>query len=155
MRKFKIALACMLASTLLLAGCGGGVDVTVAGPPPGHGPDFDLVALIDGQRIAGLDVFPGDDETISVVAGDSFELDSSGPVYWDLSAGGSAAVEASAGSTFIYQGAALQETSVGDGHLVLAVSSSAPPGSSVPITITITSQDDPGQVATVNLLVSN
>lgn len=155
MRPLKIALACVLTSTLFLAGCGGGVDVAVTVPPPDRGPDFDLIALIDGHRLAGVDVFPGDEQTISVVAGDAFELDSSGPVYWDLSAGGSAAVEASAGSTFIYQGASLTETSVGDGHLVLAVDSTAPAGSSIPITIIVTSQTDAGQVATVNLLVSN
>ena len=154
MRRFKIALASVLTSTLLLAGCGGGVDVTVT-VPPDRGPDFDLIALIDGHRLSGVDVFPGDAQTISVVAGDAFELDSSGPVFWDLSAGGSASVEASAGSTFLSQGASLNETAVGDGHLVLAVDSTAPAGSSIPITITVTSKFDPGQIATVNLLVNN
>jgi hypothetical protein len=154
MRSLKIALVGVLASSLFLAGCGGGVEVDVTVPPPDL-PAFDLIALIDGHRLSGVDVFPGEEQTISVVAGDAFELDSSGPVYWDLSAGGSAAVEASAGSTFIYQGASLNETAVGDGHLVLAVDSSAPAGSAIPVTITVTSQDDPGQVATVNLLVSN
>ena len=154
MRHLNIALAGVLASSLFLAGCGGGVEVDVT-VPPDRGPDFDLIALIDGHRLAGVDVFPGEEETISVVAGDAFELDSSGSVFWDLSAGGSAAVQASAGSTFIYRGASLHETSVGDAHLVLAVDSSAPAGSTIPITITVTSQFDPGQVATVNLLVTN
>jgi len=154
MRHLKIALASVLTASLFLAGCGGGAEVDVV-VTPDRNPDFDLIALIDGHRLAGVDVFPGEEQTISVVAGDAFELDSSGSVFWDLSAGGSAAVEASAGSTFIYQGATLHETSVGDGHLVLAVDSSAPAGSAIPITITVTSQFDSGQVATVNLLVSN
>jgi len=155
MRPLKIALAGLLAASAFLAGCGGGVDVSVTVPPPDRGPDFDVIALIDGHRLAGVDVFPGDEETISVVAGDAFELDSSGPVFWDLSAGGSAAVEAHAGDTFVYQGASLNETAVGDGHLVLAVDSTAPAGSSIPITVTVTSRFDPDQVATIHVLVSN
>lgn len=155
MRTLNIPLICLVSASLLVAGCGGGVDVAVVVPPPDNGPDFDVIAMIDGQRLSGVDVFPGEAQTISVVAGDSFELDSSGPVFWDLSAGGSADIEAAAGSTFIYQGAALNETSVGSSHLVLAVSSNAPPGSSIPITVTVTSKYDPHQFATVNLLVSN
>jgi len=155
MHNFKLSLACVLIASLVVAGCGGGVDVGVVVPSADSGPDFDVVAMIDGQRLSGVDVFPGEAQTISVVAGDSFELDSSGPVFWDLSAGNSADVAASPGSTFIYQGAALNETSVGDSHLVLAVSSSAPAGSSIPIIVTVTSQNDPSQFATISLLVSN
>ncbi len=155
MRPLNISLACMLAASVFVAGCGGGVEVGFVIPPPDRGPDFDLVAMIDGQRLSGVDVFPGEAQTISVLDGDAFELDSSGAVFWDLSAGNSADVPASAGSTFIYQGAALNETSVGATHLVLAVSSSAAPGSSIPITITVTSKFDPNQFATINLLVSN
>lgn len=155
MFKLNFSLACALVAGLLATGCGGGVEVGVVVPPPDNGPDFDIVAMIDGQRLSGVDVFPGEAQTISVVAGDSFELDSSGPVFWDLSAGNSSDVPASAGSTFIYQGAALNETSVGDSHLVLAVSSSAAAGSSVPITVTVTSKFDQSQFATITLLVNN
>ncbi len=155
MRNLNISLACVLLASLFVAGCGGGVDVGVVVPPADNGPDFDVVAMIDGQRLSGVDVFPGEAQTISVVAGDSFELDSSGPVFWDLSAANSSEVAASPGSTFIYQGAALTETSVGDSHLVLAVSSSAAAGSSIPISVTVTSTNDPSQFATINLLVSN
>jgi hypothetical protein len=155
MPKLNTSLACVLIASLLVTGCGGGVEVGIVVPPPDNGPDFDVVAMIDGQRLSGVDVFPGEAQTISVVAGDSFELDSSGPVFWDLSAGNSSDVAASAGSTFIFQGAALNETSVGDSHLVLAVSSSAAAGSSIPITVTVTSKFDPSQFATINLLVSN
>ena len=142
-------------ASLFIAGCGGGVDVGVVVAPPDNGPDFDVIALIDGQRVSGVDVFPGESQTISVVAGDSFELDSSGPVFWDVSAGGSAAVAALAGSTFVYRGAALNETSVGDSHFVIGTSSSAPPGSSIPINITVTSKNDSSQVSTITLLVAD
>lgn len=154
MFKQNFSLACALVAGLLVTGCGGGVEVGFVVPVPDNGPDFDLVAMIDGQRLSGVDVFPGETQTISVVAGDSFELDSSGPVFWDLSAGNSSDVAASAGSTFVYQGAALNETSVGDSHLVLAVSSSAAAGSSVPITVTATSKFDQSQFATITLLVN-
>ena len=145
----------IVALVLALSGCGGGAEVSVVVPVGPAGPDFDVVAQINGEPIAHLDVFPGESETISVVSGDAFELDSSGPVFWDLSAGGSAAVEAHAGDTFVYQGASLNETAVGDGHLVLAVDSTAPAGSSIPITVTVTSRFDPDQVATIHVLVSN
>lgn len=151
----SLSFASVLVAGLLVTGCGGGVEVGVVVPPPDNGPDFDIIALIDGQRLSGVDVFPGEAQTISVIAGDAFELDSSGPVFWDLSAGNSAEVPAAAGSTFVYQGAALNETSVGDSHLVLAVSSNAPAGSSVPITVTATSRFDQSQFATITLLVRN
>jgi hypothetical protein len=151
----KLGLPSVLLASLFIAGCGGGVEVGVVVPPPDNPPDFDVIALIDGQRVSGVDVFPGESQTISVVAGDSFELDSSGPVFWDVSAGGSTAVAALAGSTFVYQGAALNETSVGDSHLVIGTSSSAAPGSSIPIDITVTSKNDSSQVATITLLVTD
>jgi len=154
MRNLKLPLLSVLLASALLAGCGGGVDVAVVAPPD-NGPDFDVIAMIDGHRLSGVDVFPGDTEAISVVPGDAFELDSSGPVWWDLSAGGSALVEAHAGNTFVYQGASLAETAVGDSHLVMAVDSSAAPGSSIPITVTVTSKFDSSQVATIHVLVSN
>lgn len=157
MRNIKSVLltAVALAATLAISGCGGGAEVGVVVAPNAPSPDFDLIALIDGHRLSGVDVFPGDQQTISVISGDSFELDADGPVYWDLLAGGSAGVEASAGSTFLYQGASLNETSVGDDHLVLAVSSTAPAGSSIPVTINVTSMSDSSQIATINLLITN
>ena len=146
--------ALMGSLVLALTGCGGGVEVDYA-VPVDTGPDFDVIALIDGSRLSGVDVFPGESQTISVLAGDALELDSSGPVYWDLSAGNSALVPAATGTTFVYAGAGLYQTSVGDSHLVMAVSSSAPPGSSIPISITVTSQFDSNQVAIIDVLVNN
>lgn len=155
MLHLKVAIPSAVLAGLILSGCGGGVDVGVVVPPPANVPDFDVIALINGQRVSGVDVFPGESQTISVVAGDSFELDSSGPVYWDVSAGNSAPVAAQAGSTFIYGGAALSETAVGDSHLVLGTSSTAAPGSSIPIDITVTSQNDSSQVSRITLLVTD
>jgi hypothetical protein len=155
MRRLHFSLISVLLASLFVTGCGGGVDVGVDISPADNPPDFDVIAMINGQKIAGVDVFPGESQTISVVAGDAFELDTSGPVFWDLSAGQSAGVAAAAGSTFLYEGAALDETAVGNDHLVMAVSSSAAAGSSIPVTVTVTSQADPSQVATITLLVSN
>jgi hypothetical protein len=152
---WKVALAVPLAITLALAGCGGGVDVGVTVPVGPAVPDFDVVALINGTPVAGVDVFPGESQTIAVPAGDAFELDSSGPVFWDFSAGGSADIAAAAGGTILYQGASINETAVGGSHLVLGVSSNAPFGSTIPITIYVTSQYDPNQFATIEVLVSN
>jgi hypothetical protein len=138
-----------------LSGCGGGVDVDVVVPVVPAGPDFDVGALINGEPISHFDVLPGDTETISVVAGDALELDSSGPVYWDFSAGGSADIHAVTGGAIQFEDATLRETVVNSSQLVLSVTSNAPPGSSVPITIYVTSQDDSSQYATIDLLVQN
>jgi len=140
---------------LALAGCGGGADVEVVVPVVPAGPDFDVGAQINGAPIAHLDVLPGDTETISVVAGDALELDSSGPVYWDFSAGGSADIHAVTGGAIQFEGAMLHETVVNSSQLVLSVTSDASPGSTVPITIYVTSQDDSRQYATIDLLVQN
>jgi hypothetical protein len=118
-------------------------------------PDFAVTALIHGAQIPNLDVHAGESQTISVTAGDAFELDTDGPIYWDFSAGGSADIAASPCATVVYGGASLNETAVGDFHLVLAVSSSAPPGSSIPVTIYVTSMNDSSQVATIDLMVAN
>ena len=144
------------AAALLLAltGCGGGVEAEVTVPVTPE-PDFAVTAQINGAPLNHLDVYPGESQTISVVAGDAFELDTDGPVYWDFSAGGSADIAAAPGATIVYGGASLNETAVGESHLVLATSSTAPPGSSVPVTIYVTSQRDSSQVATIDLLVTN
>ena len=148
----KIAIVALV---IMLSGCGGGVEVGVTVPVTPAGPDFDIGALINGEPISHLDVLPGDTETISVVAGDAFELDSSGPVYWDFSAGGSADIPAATGGAILFEGATLHETVVNASQLVLSVTSDAPPGSSVPVTIYVTSQIDSSQFATINLLIQN
>ena len=154
--RFAITSIVATVVTLALSGCGGGsVDVGVVVPVAPPPPDFVVTAMINGARISNLDVYPSESQTISVIAGDAFELDTDGPVYWDFSAGGSADIAASPGATLVYSGASLNETAVGDSHLVLAVSSSAPPGSSIPVTIYVTSKNDSSQVATIDLLVSN
>ena len=145
----------IVALVLALSGCGGGADVSVVVPVTPAGPDFELGAQINGQPISNLDVFPGETQTISVISGDAFELDSSGPVYWDFSAGGSADIPAATGGAIAFEGAVVHETVVNGSQLVLSVTSSAPPGSSVPITIYATSQSDSSQFATIDLLVQN
>jgi hypothetical protein len=145
----------IVALVLALAGCGGGAEVSVVVPVPPAGPDFDVGAQINGHPIANLDVLPGDTESISVISGDAFELDADGLVYWDFSAGGSADIPAVTGGAITYQDATLHETVVNGSQLVLSVTSDAPPGTTVPITIFITSQDDSSQYATIHLLVQS
>ncbi|HEY9010148.1 MAG TPA: hypothetical protein VIN06_03945 [Devosia sp.] len=155
-KRLSLSLFSIAALALALSGCGGGsVDVGVTvpvAPPPA---DFDVTAMINGAPLANLDVFPGESQTVSVVAGDAFELDTNGPVFWDFSAGGSADIPATPGATVVYGGASLNEAAVGDTHLVLSTASTAPAGSSIPITIYVTSQRDSSQVATIDLLVTN
>ena len=142
------------AMALGLAGCGGG-SVDVAVTPPPAAPAFDVGAQIDGVPIAHFDVLPGDAETVSVLAGDTFELDSDGAVVWDFSVGGSADIPAQAGGALVYGDATVNETVVGDSRLLVSVDSSAPPGTAIPVTIYITSQDDPTQYGTVDLVINS
>jgi hypothetical protein len=151
---FRAALTAA-ALALGLAGCGGGVDVGVTVPVGPAGPAFDVGAQINGVPLAHFDILPGDAQTVSVIAGDTFELDSDGPVYWDFSAGGSAGIAAQAGGAFTYGDAIVEESVVNGSQLVVHVDSSAPPGTSIPVTVHITSQDDPSQYATVDLLIES
>jgi hypothetical protein len=151
----RVAMAAA-ALSLGLAGCGGGsVDVGVTVPVSPAGPAFDVGAQINGVPIAHFDVLPGDAQTISLIAGDTFELDSDGPVYWDFSAGGSAEIPAQAGGAFTYGDAIVEESVVNGSQLVVRTDSSAPPGTSIPVRVYITSQDDPSQYATLDLLINS
>jgi hypothetical protein len=152
----RAGLAAMtMAAAVALAGCGGGGSVDVGVTVPPAAPAFDVGAQIDGVPVAHFDVLPGDSETVSVIAGDTFELDSDGPVYWDFSIGGSAEIPGQAGSALVYGDATVHETVVNGSQLVLAVDSSAPPGTSIPVTIYVTSQDDSTQYATIDLVINS
>lgn len=154
MRPLNFSLACVLVSTLFVAGCGGGVDVAVEVPPPPPSAAFDIGATLDGQRLAGVDVFPGDDQTIQVQTGDVLELDSSGPVSWEMVAGTAAGIPTQSGATLLFGGVAFTETVSTPGQLTLAISASQPLVAPVPITVYATSLDDAYQTARIDIVVT-
>jgi len=153
MRQLNFSLACVLVASLFVAGCGGGVDVAVEIPPPPSAA-FDIGATLNGQRLAGVDVFPDDDQTIQVQTGDVLELDSSGPVSWETVAGTAAGIPTQSGATLLFEGVAFTETVSTPGQLTLAISASQPLVAPVPITIYATSLDDAYQTARIDIVVT-
>jgi hypothetical protein len=130
-----------------LSACGGSVDVVFGYPQA----DFDIGVLLDGTPLTGVDVFPGDMQTLYVAVGQRFELDSSGPVDWAVVAGGTTIP--GSGGIILYRGAALQETLVTSFQFVADVSASAPLPTPVRMTIYATSLFDPNQVAVFDLVI--
>lgn len=155
MKRLNPPLACLLLASLFLSGCGGGVDVAVEVPPPPPSSAFDLGAKLNGQSLANVDVFPDQEQTIQVQAGDTLELDSSGPVAWETVAGSSAGIPTQSGGTLLFEGVAFTETLSTSGQLVLAISASQPLAVPVLVTLYATSLDDGTQTARIDIVVTN
>lgn len=157
MRRLPFTLASVLLSTLLVAGCGGGADVgvVVTAPPPPPTAAFDVGAQVNGTPLAGVDVYPDDQQTIQVRAGDTLELDSTGPVSWETVAGSTAGVPTQTGGTLLFGGAAFAEAVSSPAQLVFVISASDPLVAPVSVTVYATSLDDPLQVARIDIVVTN
>jgi hypothetical protein len=153
MRNIILSLASVLTAGFLLTGCGGGVDVGIAVPPPPSAA-FDVGAKLNGYPLANIDVFPGEEQTIQVQTGDVLELDVSGPVFWETVAGSTAGVPTQTGTSVLFDGVAFTETVSTPGQLVLAISASQPLTAPVPLTIYATSQDDALQTARIDIVVT-
>ncbi|MGA8515724.1 MAG: hypothetical protein WB821_13255, partial [Burkholderiaceae bacterium] len=110
----------LLSGTLLLTACGGGVDVGV-GIAGGNGAigvnvqvpfaqfeEFDLIMLANGRQVPGVQVYPGEAQTVFLPVGQTFLIDSNGPVTWQVQVAGSAIV--GVGNTISYGGATVSET---------------------------------------------
>lgn len=154
MRQLKLSLIAVLAASVVLTACGGGVDVGVVVTPPPQA-NFDIGAKLNGHRIHRIDVYPDDEQTIQLQVGDILELDSSGPVAWETVAGNTAGVPTQVGTTVLYGGAAFTETVSTPGQLVFSISSTQPLVAPVPLTIYATSLDDAYQTARIDLVVTN
>jgi hypothetical protein len=146
------ALAVVAAAGLSsLAGCGGDVYWD-----DGWGwADFDVIAAVDGHRVAGVDAFPGDEQVVHAVVGDAVELDSSGWVDWTIAAGDGPDTSTHAGDSFQVDVVTVHETVVNPGQIALSLSSTGPLAAPVTIAIYATSRDDPGQVARIDIVVSD
>jgi hypothetical protein len=146
MRSIAIGLSTLLVSaTLALTGCGGGGD----DPQPA----FEVGALVNGHPQANIDVLPGEQQTVYVIVGDDFELDSSGPVQWTVVVGGNT-IDGT-GNTIFYGGATIQETLTTTAQFAATTSSATALSADVPITLYATSLDDPGQVARIDVVITN
>ena len=138
------AVIAALAAALSLTGCGGGGSDAVA---------FDIGVVVGGQTLSGVQVASGSSQTISIVAGQSIELDASEPVVWTLEVGGSAVT--GSGTTVYYGGATITQTVVSDSRIIVDTSATYPLAAAVPITFVATSTLDSALVATVNVWITN
>jgi hypothetical protein len=169
MRSIKVFLGGLLiSSTLFLTGCGGGVDVGVNGVIDGGGSisanvhvplifaqydDFDLILVANGRQVPGVQVFPGEAQTVYLPVGQTFLLDSNGPVSWNVQVAGSPIV--GVGNTISYGGATVSETLRTSLQIGANTFASGPLVAQVPITYIATSVYHPDQVARVTIVLTN
>lgn len=139
-----------VSAALLLSGCGGGGDGGVYSPPPAA---FNVGVLVAGQLVGGGGVLPGYQQTIYLAVGQTFELDSTGPVAWTVVVGGSAVPES--GATINYGGATIQELLTTTTHFAANTWAFAPLLVTIPVTLYATSLVDASQIATINLILTN
>ena len=139
----------LVSAALVLSGCGGGGGGDYVPPPPA----FDIGILVAGQPIFGVDVLPGYQQTIYLAVGQTFELDSSGPVAWAVVVGGSAVPES--GATIDYGGARIQEVLTTTAQFAANTGAFAPLAAPVLVTLYATSLLDASQVATIDLILTN
>lgn len=119
-------------------------------PPP---PAFDIGVLVAGQPLAGVGVLPGYQQTIYLAVGQTFELDSTGPVAWTVVVGGASVPES--GATIDYGGATIQEVLTTTTHFAANTWAFASLVAPVQVTLYATSLLDASQVATINLILTN
>ena len=155
MKRLNVSLIGLLIASILVSGCGGGVDVAVVVPPPPSTAAFDLGAKLNGRPLVNVDVFPDDEQTIQVRAGDTLEIDSSGSVSWETVAGSSAGIPTQSGGTLLFEGVAFTETLSTSDQLVLAISAGQTLFTPVQVTLYATSLDDYTQTARIDIVVTN
>jgi hypothetical protein len=172
MRVVKSALGGLLVSaTLLLTACGGGVDVGVGGVLVGTNgvisanlqvpvnfveviDDFDVIMLANGKQVPGVQVYPGETQTVYLPVGQTFLLDSSGPVSWQVQVAGSSPILGS-GNTISYGGATVSETLRTNRQLAGSTFASGLLVAQVPITYVATSVLHAEQVASITIVLTN
>ena len=145
-RAWPIFLA--LAASLALAGCGGGGDY--GGDYPSSNRVFDVGAIVNGQTYPTV-FHPGQPGAISILVGQSIELDATEPVVWGFSVNGSPLF--GSGTTVFYQGVSVTQSFLNPSRVVIDTALVGPAVLPIFITLSATSTIDAAQVAVVNLQV--
>ncbi|MBV8468401.1 MAG: hypothetical protein JOY60_00875 [Burkholderiaceae bacterium] len=140
----RLAIVGTLSVLLGLTGCGGG-DI-------GPAVTFDIGLMIGGVAVSGVQIAPGQTQSISVNAGQSIELDASEPVQWTLDVGGSAVT--GSGTTVYYGGVAITQTTVSNSRILIDTAADAPLAAPLQVTLVATSTIDATQVATINVWIN-
>jgi hypothetical protein len=150
-----LAVGLSICSALILTGCGGGsagvsAEVTI---PVTQTAAFDIGAQLNGLPVANFDVEPGDNQTISVPVGASFELDSNAGVYWTVYVNGNAINGTN--NSIIVDNATLTETLTNSEQFAGYATSQGPLANPVQLTLVATSQIDGSQTAQINIIITN
>jgi hypothetical protein len=156
----KFFSALLVSATLVLSGCGGGsVDVgVVVAPPPPPPPAFDLIMFANGVQLPGVELFPGEEQTVYLPVGQTFLLDSSGPAVWSASVAGSAVPLPGVNGTISYGGATILQTKITNFQFGASTYRTNPLlllPAPVPTVFFATSLNDPHQVARLNIVLTN
>ena len=137
-----------IAASLAIAGCGGGGDY--GGDNSSSGRVFDVGAVVSGQPYPTL-FYPGQPGAISILVGQSIELDATESVVWGFSVNGSPLF--GSGTTVIYQGVSVTQSFLNPSRVVIDTELVGPAVLPIFITLSATSTYDAAQVAVVNLQV--
>lgn len=134
-----------IAAALLLAACGGGDN--------DFGPQaLEVHAAVNGRFAQNFAAFPGTRQALVVPVGLSFELDANRPVAWSVFVGG--VFVPGQGNTYTLAGTSVQETVITNAQYAARTFGFALL-TPFQITVVATSLEDPGQVTTVDVLVTN
>jgi hypothetical protein len=131
----------ILVLALGLSACGGGGSDSAS---------LGLSVIVEGQPVGGL-VVPGQLVRVSMVAGQSVELDANEPVEWTFTIGNSPLF--GNGTTVFVAGLAITQTAVSPSRVVIDTAASGPFPAPVILNLTATSTIDAAQVAFVDLAI--
>jgi hypothetical protein len=130
----------VIAAALGLAACGGGGDEPVP---------LQIGVLVAGQPQPAI--YPGQPVSLSILAGQSIELDANEPVQWAFSVNDSPLF--ASGTTVIVQGVTITQSDLSPSRVVLDTTFTGPTQLPIFVTLTATSTIDLAQVATVDLVI--
>jgi hypothetical protein len=144
--------AVAVSASLLLTGCGGGsVDVGVEVEQRAA---FDLILLVNGQKINAVNVLSGEVQDVEVPVGNNIELASSGPVAWTVVTGGKV-VNPPVGGTLVYAGINMTPTFISNARYAANTVPAGARPSLVVVSFIATSVNDSRQEAQINIVLTN
>jgi hypothetical protein len=132
----------ILMLALGLSACGGGGSDSAV--------SLGVSVIVQGQPVGGL-IVPGQLVHVSMLAGQSVELDANEPVEWTFTIGNSPLF--GNGTTVFVAGLAITQTAVSPSRVVIDTAASGPFPAPVILNLTATSTIDAAQVAFVDLAI--
>ena len=138
--RVAIALAAVMTAATLTA-CGGG------GSDGGSDVAFDVSVVVPGQTLSP--VFAGDTVNVSILAGQSIELDASEPAIWNFTVNDSPLF--GSGTTVVVGGLSIVQSDLTPSRVVIDTALIGPTVLPIFINLSATSTFDAAEVANVTL----